>query len=127
MDIAQIEKSFAERAGKYASLAEATSQKIIDARPEQRAGILFEFFAALARNLAETAYLNVAGQSEAVIGEMHRVSLVALGEGIIEVLSDRGIVDEEFVKSAMIAGGDAFHGRFMELDALATWSAGHVQ
>ena len=120
MDIAQIERSVAERAGKYASLAEATSQKIIDASPEQKTGILFEFFSALARNLAETAYLNVAGQSEAVIGEMHRVSLVALGEGIIEALSDRGIVDEDFVKAAMFAGGDAFHKRFMELDAHAT-------
>ena len=127
MDIAQIERSFTERRREYASLAEAASQKIIDARPEQRAGILFEFFAALARNLAETAYINVAGQSEAVIGEMHRVSLVALGEGIIEALSDRGIVDESFVKATMFAGCDAFHKRFMELDALAMWSASHVQ
>lgn len=120
MDISQIEKSFAERRREYASLAEATSQKIIDASPRQVASVLFEFIAALARKLAETAYLNVAGQSEAVIGEMHRVSLMALGEGIIEVLSDRGIVDESFVKAAMFAGCDAFHKRFMELDAHAT-------
>lgn len=126
MDIVQAVQSFRDQGDVYAAITEEAFRNILAAEPQKKAEIFFEYIAALARKLAETAYLNIAGHSESAIGEVHRVTITALAEGIIESLCDNGIVDDAFTKAALFAGGDAFHKKFMELDALATGSEGHV-
>lgn len=126
MDIELIQKSFVARDNEYASIRERAAEKIIDALPEQRAGVFLEYIAKLARKLAETAYLNVAGCSEDVIEAVHENTINGLGESVLDSLVLYGISDADFVISAMFSAEDAFHAHFMMLDNMAREGSAHA-
>jgi hypothetical protein len=76
-----------------------------------------ELVETLARDLAETVYLNSLGESEHVLREMHSLFLIKQIDAVCSTLIEHGIDDPTFLEMAIVWSGDAFHGRFIELDA----------
>jgi hypothetical protein len=57
------------------------------------------------------------GHPEAVISGVYERRLTRLLEVIQETYEEWGLIDEAFTFEAMECAGNAFHARFMELDA----------
>lgn len=84
------------------------------------AALLTRFHKRIARDAAENAYVHCVGHPEAVISRIYEDTLMRLLEGVLETYEANGITDWNFTVAAMDCTGDAFHGRFMELDANAS-------
>jgi hypothetical protein len=57
------------------------------------------------------------GLAEAAVATMHHRTLVRLLENVQSAHAEWGIDDDAFTDAALERTGDAFHTRFMELDA----------
>jgi hypothetical protein len=84
---------------------------------EDGKALLLRFHTKIARNAAETAFLKCMGFSADRIGEIHQSTLLRLLEAIQSTYMENGLNDIALINAAMKCTGDAFHLRFMELDA----------
>jgi hypothetical protein len=79
--------------------------------------LVLRFYAKVAQDAAEHAFLQSMGLGEAVAGAMHQRTLMRLLENVQSTHAEWGIDDDAFTDAALERTGEAFHTRFMELDA----------
>jgi hypothetical protein len=79
--------------------------------------LLLRFYARIAQDAADRTFLQSMGLAEAAVATMHHRTLVRLLENVQSAHAEWGLDDETFTDTAMECTGEAFHTRFMELDA----------
>ncbi len=100
-------------------LAEAEAEIPTLKSAEEARAHLLRFYERTGKDVAEFAFLNASGLTSTGRAKVHDCTLKRLMTDVAETQIEFGLSSEELLDAAVKSMGDAFHGRFMELDAFS--------
>ena len=97
-----------------------TEAEIPNLKTEEEAWAhLLRFYERTGKDVAEFACLNASGLTSAGRASVHDCMLMSLIENVATTQIEFGLSSKKLLDAAVKSVGDAFHGRFMELDAFS--------